>query len=143
MTSDANNSSGKISSANRSQSLFDRIGRREPLHRLLHLFYADVRQHNLIGPIFNTHIQDWPAHLEKLTDFWSGVTGGPARYRGGMPWKHIPLQLKESHFAAWLSLWHINCRRHLSEREAEEMIQAAEMIGQRLRHILAHASPLN
>ncbi len=54
-----------------------------------------------------------------------------------MPWKHVPLRLEERHFAAWLGLWSRHCRAHLAPAEAEEMIAAAETIGQRLRQIVA------
>ena len=42
-----------------SKSLYDRIGGRETLTVLLRHFYADVWQHELIGPIFNRQIKDW------------------------------------------------------------------------------------
>lgn len=122
--------------------LYDRIGGRPALLKLLRYFYADVRQHAEIAPIFAAHIDDWPAHLEKIADFWSGITGGPRLYAGGMPWKHVPLRLEEHHFAAWLGLWSRHCRAHLAPTEAEEMIAAAETLGQRLRQIIAtYASP--
>ncbi|MGJ8653397.1 MAG: truncated hemoglobin [Opitutaceae bacterium] len=47
-------------------TIFERIGGRAELLHLLRHFYADVRQHELLGPIFNAHIKDWPAHHEKL-----------------------------------------------------------------------------
>lgn len=119
-------------------ALFDRLGGRPKLLELLRYFYADVRQHAEIGPIFNAHITDWPAHLEKIADFWSGVTGGPARYAGGMPMKHFPLQLEERHFQAWLGLWHRHCQARLAPAEARELIAAAETIGQRLRLMIAN-----
>ncbi len=119
-----------------SLSLYERMGGRPQLDKLLWHFYADVRQHQEIGPIFSQHIEDWPAHLDKIAGFWSGITGGPILYRGGMPWKHVALGLEEKHFAAWLGLWHRNCRIHLPATEAEEMIAIAETIGQRLRMIL-------
>lgn len=122
------------------QSLFDRIGGRAALRELVRHFYADVRQHRLIGPVFEDHVEDWPTHIEKITDFWSGVTGGPAHYRGPMPLKHLPLGLEESHFEAWLGLWRRKCRTRLEEREAKEMEAIAEMIGQRLRQIIARHS---
>ena len=122
-------------------SLFDRIGGREPLLKLLRYFYADVRQHRQIGPIFNAHITDWPAHIAKIADLWSGVTGGPMLYSGPMPWKHVPLELQEPHFQAWLDLWRRHCRAHLSENEAAELIQRAELIGERLREIVASFRP--
>lgn len=116
--------------------LYDRLGGRTGLLKLLKHFYADVRQHQLIGPVFMEHIHDWPAHLEVIADFWSGLTGGPAQYRGGMPIKHFPLGLTEAHFEAWLTLWKHNCRTQLPPREAEEMTVLANRIGVRLREIL-------
>lgn len=121
--------------------LYDRIGGRPALLKLLRYFYADVRQHTEIAPIFAANIEDWPAHLEKIADFWSGITGGPRLYGGGMPWKHVPLRLEERHFVAWLGLWARHCRAHLAPAEADEMIAAAETLGQRLRHILAQHTP--
>ncbi|HEY4246057.1 MAG TPA: group III truncated hemoglobin [Lacunisphaera sp.] len=120
-----------------SGSLFDRIGGRPKIQELLKYFYADVRQHQEIAPIFAANITDWPAHLEKIADFWSGVTGGPASYSGAMPMKHVPLGLAEAHFQAWLGLWARQCRARLSAAEADELIQIAETIGQRLRQIIA------
>jgi hemoglobin len=122
-------------------SLYERIGGRDGLALLLRRFYADVRQHHAIGPIFAAHINDWPAHLEKIAGFWSGLTGGPALYGGGMAARHIPLRLEEPHFQAWLGLWQRHCRAHLPPTEAEDMISIAESIGQRLRAITAMHRP--
>jgi hemoglobin len=118
------------------QSLFERIGGRAGLMQLLRHFYADVRQHHEIGPIFLAQIHDWPAHLEKIADFWSGATGGPANYSGPMPQRHFSLGLEAQHFEAWLDLWRRDCRIRLKPREAEEMIFLAESIGERLRELV-------
>lgn len=118
-------------------SLYERLGGRPRLMNLLRHFYADVRQHREIAPIFLAQIDDWPAHLEKIADFWSNVTGGPVRYGGGMPRKHFPLGIEERHFEAWLDLWRRNCRAHLPAAEAAEMTRAAEEIGLRLRTMIA------
>lgn len=118
-------------------SLYDRLGGRPALAELLRVFYADVRQQTEIGPIFAAHVSDWPAHLEKIADFWSGVTGGPVLYRGPMPFKHLHLYLGERHFQAWLELWRRHCRAHLQEREAADMIRLADGIGKNLRQIIA------
>ncbi|MGC4071155.1 MAG: group III truncated hemoglobin [Nibricoccus sp.] len=116
-------------------TLFERIGGRPGLQTLLRRFYADVRQHNEIGPIFAAHIDDWPKHMEKIADFWSGLTGGPALYGGGFAGRHMPLQLEERHFQAWLGLWHRHCQTHLPAAEATDMIAIAEALGQRLRMV--------
>ena len=109
--------------------LFVRLGGRPQLLHLLRHFYADVRQHREIGPIFTARIVDWPAHLEKIADFWSNVTGGV----------YFPLQLESRHFEAWLDLWRRHCRIHLAAPEAGELIRAAESIGERLRSLTALA----
>lgn len=119
-------------------SLFVRLGGRPRLAHLLRHFYADVRQHHEIGPIFRARISDWPAHLETIADFWSNVTGGPIQYEGPMPQKHFPLGLEERHFEVWLDLWRRHCRAHLAPREAGELIAAAEGIGERLQSLIGH-----
>jgi hemoglobin len=120
-----------------STSLFHRLGGRPKLLQLLKYFYADVRQHREIGPIFVAQIENWPAHLEKIADFWSGVCGGPVRYAGNMPSKHMNLGIEERHFQAWLDLWARHCRAHLAPAEAGELIAIAETIGRRLRQIVS------
>jgi hemoglobin len=127
----------RMSETRPSDALFFRLGGRPRLQFLLRHFYADVRQHNLIGPIFRAQIRDWPAHLEKIADFWSGASGGPANYRGPMPQRHFPLGLGPDHFDAWLDLWRRHCRAHLGAPEAGEMIQLAEGIGERLRELIS------
>lgn len=116
-----------------SKSLFERLGGRIILLRLLHQFYADVRQHQLLGPVFEQQIENWPEHIEKIADFWTQVTGGPSVYAGGMPARHIPLGLREEHFQSWLGLWDSNCRIWLSADCAAELSAMARQIGKRLR----------
>lgn len=121
-----------------SKSLFDRIGGRETLAVLLRHFYADVRQHQLIGPIFNQHIHDWPAHLAKVSEFWARLTGGPSDFVGSLPFKHAGLGLDARHFDVWLGLWEANCQSYVAPPEAGEMVQLARMIGRRLQSILVN-----
>ena len=116
-------------------ALYYRIGR-ENLATLLRHFYADIRQHKLVGPIFNAQIEDWREHLETIQSFWTRMTGGPSQYSGQMPGKHLPLGLKLNHFQVWLQLWEFNCRNYLASAEAQEMIQLAHHIGHRLKRIV-------
>ena len=62
-----------------SDSLYERLGGHDGLLKLLHYFYADVRQHRVLGPIFNAHIDDWPAHIAKIAEFLSARGRPPAR----------------------------------------------------------------
>ena len=117
--------------------LFVRIGGRAQILFLSRHFYADVRQHRMLGPIFNAQIDDWPSHMEKIADFWSNVTGGPVVYSGAMPAKHFPLGLDSSHFEIWLDLWQRNCSIHIKGDEATELVAAATEIGERLQFMIS------
>ena len=122
--------------------LFERIGGKEGIARLLHYFYADVRQHEVLGPIFNAKIHDWPAHLAKIGEFWARQTGGPSRYAGGFGAAHLRLGIQPEHFEHWLTLWDWNCRRHLPPTQAEEMSAIAHRLGSNLKSILLGRSGL-
>lgn len=112
--------------------LYDRIGGQKGLTILLKHFYSDVRQHRVLGPIFNKHIQDWPAHLAHIGEFWARATGGPSHFQGSLPTKHAPLQLEVRHFEAWLGLWEANCKCYLGRMESDEMIRLAQGVARRL-----------
>jgi hemoglobin len=119
------------------RTLYERVGGHDGLSLLLRHFYADVRQHAVLGPIFNAQIQDWPAHLTHIEEFWARQTGGPSRYSGGFAGAHLPLGILPSDFQHWLGLWEFNCRRHLAAAEADEMIALAHRIGAQLQKILS------
>jgi hemoglobin len=79
----------------------------EPMIRdLVHEFYARVRQDAVLGPIFNSAIDDWDSHLDKLCAFWSSVTLMTGRYKGTPMKVHAELpQIGPEHFRQWLSLF--------------------------------------
>jgi hemoglobin len=75
--------------------------------RLVHEFYALVRLDPMLGPIFNEHVADWPAHLDLLVDFWSAMLRGTRRFRGAPMSKHLALPgLSQELFGQWLRLFH-------------------------------------
>lgn len=89
------------------------IQNRSDIQRLVRAFYAQVRQDDLLGPIFNRAIPEphWPEHLEKLTDFWETNLLGVLRYKGSPTRAHVEVdareghQISQLHFHRWLSLW--------------------------------------
>lgn len=113
--------------------LYERLGGDDTLIPLLQHFYSDVRQHEIIGPIFLRQIEDWSAHLEKILGFWTTVTGGPISYSGPMMMAHLKLHLKPEHFEIWLDLWRRQCRIRLSSEHADEVIHIAETMADRLQ----------
>ena len=117
---------------NTNASLYTRLGGHDGILKLIKPFYIDVRQHAVIGPIFNAHIQDWIEHMDKITEFWALQTGGPSRYRGGFAGAHLALGLQPEHFQHWLDLWEFNAARQLPSPEAAEMITLAHEFDRRL-----------
>lgn len=74
--------------------------------RLVHAFYARVRQDATLGPFFEAHVTDWEHHLAKMVDFWSSTLRGTARYRGTPMPKHADLpNLDVRMFERWLQLF--------------------------------------
>ena len=92
----------------------------------------DVRQHAVLGPIFNAKVKDWEMHLANITEFWALQTGGASRYRGGFGRAHMGLGLQPEHFEHWLGLWKWNNARELAPQEAAELNALAQQLGQRL-----------
>lgn len=118
------------------KSLYERMGGREGILAFIKPFYADVRQHALLGPIFNARIQDWPAHMERIAEFWARQAGGPSTYDGGFAGAHLRLGIPPDLVPQWLELWQFNCERQLAEPERTEMLQLARHLGANLQRIL-------
>jgi hemoglobin len=84
------------------------VGIDEPLVRaVVETFYASVRHDPVIGPIFEEAVEDWPAHLDRLSAFWSSLTLITGRYKGNPFEAHLrlPAALGPEHFATWLGLF--------------------------------------
>ena len=79
----------------------------ESLRHLIERFYARVRADDLIGPLFNEVVGNWPEHLEKLHAFWSGVMLASGRYKGRPLPAHIRHgdRITAASFDRWLALW--------------------------------------
>lgn len=79
----------------------------EAISRLVDEFYAEVRVHPRLGPIFNSRLDGkWPAHLDKLKAFWRSVLLTTGEYYGRpVPAHNGIAELEESDFALWLSLF--------------------------------------
>jgi len=79
----------------------------QQLTKLVDRFYAKVRQDELLGPVFNAVITDWPQHLERLSAFWSSVMLTSGRYKGQPMIAHLKLKqsIQPVMFERWLALW--------------------------------------
>lgn len=101
------------------------LNQREDISFLIHTFYAKVREDEMLGPIFNSIIQDWPAHLERITSFWETSLLHKGSYRGnpGQVHREVDRQVNHSlemeHFGRWLQLWHHTIDSHFQGTNAE------------------------
>ncbi|MBN8247001.1 MAG: group III truncated hemoglobin [Verrucomicrobia bacterium] len=121
---------------------WDRLGGAPALQNLLRHFYADIRQDAVLGPIFNAHIHDWPAHLEKIGSFWARQLGAASNYPGGFAAAHLPLGIQPEHFVRWLGLWERNCCQHLNPESAAWMTARASDIAAHLRRVVGGSGGL-
>lgn len=106
----------------------------ESLKLLVDTFYARVRQDDLIGPVFNGAIDDWPDHLDRLQAFWSSVMLTSGRYKG----RPLPAHIKHgdainsASFERWLGLWRETTDELLDAESAAAMQEKAERIAESL-----------
>ena len=93
-------------------------------------FYAKIQQDELLGPIFNARIADWPAHLARMKAFWRSVLHNSGEFAGNPMLKHIVIPgLELRHFSHWLELF------YQTLRDAETHPEATALVGDRARMI--------
>ena len=103
--------------------------------KLVERFYGRVRLDPMIGGLFNDAVQDWPEHLDRLSDFWSSVMLSTGRYKGN------PMAVHHRHSAAirpemfdrWLLLWRETAEEMLTPGEAAAIVDKAERIAESLK----------
>jgi hemoglobin len=78
---------------------------------LVETFYARVRRHPALGPVFNQAIVEtaWPAHLVRMTRFWSSVMLTAGLYKGDPVAAHkramVVAPFTPELFSTWLDLF--------------------------------------
>lgn len=99
---------------------------------LVDTFYNRVREDDLIGPVFNRVVADWPEHLAKLKDFWSAVMLGTGRFKGNPMMAHMPIpEMDKDHLVRWLTLWQQTTFEIFEPEVAEVFLYKAMMVGER------------
>ena len=104
----------------------------EGLARLVGRFYAKVRADQLIGPVFNDAIDDWPEHLEKLAAFWSSLMLTTGRYKGTPMAAHLKHRdrLTPAMYERWLALWRETTVEEMPPQAAAAMQAKANRIAE-------------
>ncbi|MEO6984759.1 MAG: group III truncated hemoglobin [Paralcaligenes sp.] len=112
----------------------------EEIVTLVYGFYDQVRADDLLGPVFDKHVEDWDAHLAKMVRFWSSLLLGAGTYRGSPMPTHIALPgLEATLFQQWLALFH-----QTTEALPNRLLaQRAEEYAQRIARSLWYGYQLN
>lgn len=107
----------------------------DDISRLVHAFYARIREDEALGPIFNDAIADWPYHLQKLEAFWSSVMLTSGRYKGQPMVAHVrhAQAMTRENFARWLALWRQTSAELLGPEAAASLQEKAERIAESLQ----------
>lgn len=82
----------------------------EGIEKLMDIFYAKIRVHKELGPIFNEHVgiddESWDRHKEKIAKFWKTMLLNQRLYMGNPVQPHINLMPFDMNlFDTWLNLF--------------------------------------
>ncbi|HMQ39974.1 MAG TPA: group III truncated hemoglobin [Paracoccus sp. (in: a-proteobacteria)] len=106
----------------------------EQIDRVVAVFYAAIRRHEVLGPVFAGHVADWPEHEEKIARFWRNAILFERSYDGNPMRTHMQAgDVRAEHFAPWLMLFDETLRRTLPEDLAAAWSALAHRIGAGLR----------
>ncbi len=105
------------------------------ISRLVDEFYARVRQHPQLGPVFDGTVTDWPEHLANLKQFWASVALNAGAYSGRPMQAHLRVPaIEPAHFGEWLYLFEQTLRDLApDERAVEHFMVRAARIGESLK----------
>ena len=104
------------------------------IERVVTRFYARVRTHPVLGPIFAAHVTNWPEHEAKIAGFWRNAILRERSYDGNPMRVHVTRpEIKPEHFAVWLGLFHEVLRAELPEDIAAQWAALADRIGEGCR----------
>lgn len=108
-------------------------------------FYNQARKDDLIGPVFNSKVADWPHHFEILTNFWSTLLLQEKSYKGNPINIHALIkQLRPDMFDRWLVLFHETVDVVLAGTlHQEQAHKQADNMARTLRNRLFNHNPRN
>jgi hemoglobin len=104
-------------------------------------FYARIRAHPDLGPVFAAHVTDWPPHEEKIGRFWRNALLYQRCYDGNPMQIHKQAgNVKARHFPVWLSLFDAVLIEELPQALAQSWSTLAHRIGRGLSYGLPQES---
>jgi hemoglobin len=114
----------------------------EQIDAVIEEFYAVVRTHPGLGPVFARHVQDWPAHEAKIGRFWRNAILHERGYDGNPLVVHRAAgDVRTGMFDPWLALFDAVLRRNLPPETAAAWSALAHRIGRGMRMALDEGNP--
>jgi hemoglobin len=106
----------------------------EEIDRVVAEFYACIRAHPGLGPVFAAHVTDWPAHEAKIAGFWRNAILYERSYDGNPLEVHRAAgNVRPGMFDTWLGLFDSVLGRTLAAETADQWSALAHRIGRSLR----------
>ncbi|MBV0890470.1 group III truncated hemoglobin [Paracoccus sp. Z118] len=112
------------------------------IDEVVRVFYAAVRRHEVLGPVFARHVTDWPEHEAKIAAFWRNAILAERAYGGNPMQVHRAAgDVRPDHFEPWLMLFDATLIRTLPAESARAWSALAHRIGAGLRMGVEMDSP--
>ena len=106
----------------------------DEIARVVARFYEQVRAHPKLGPVFAVHVDDWPAHEEKIVRFWCNAIRHERVYDGNPVQVHVAAgNVRPGMFETWLALFDRVLEQELPESQARSWSALAHRIGASMR----------
>jgi hemoglobin len=107
---------------------------RDEIERVVTAFYARIRMHPGLGPVFAAHVTDWPAHEAKIAGFWANAILHERSYDGNPMVVHRQAgDVRPGMFEPWLKLFDAVLGEELEPGAAAAWSALAHRIGRSLR----------
>ena len=113
------------------------------LSELVHNFYGKVRTDPVLGPIFESRVEDWDAHLLRMIDFWSSVALMTGRYHGAPVPAHAELPIEWKHFERWLTLFSAAAAETCTPEGTRHVVKRARQIAGSLHRTIERRAASN
>ncbi|WP_085310686.1 group III truncated hemoglobin [Planktotalea arctica] len=105
----------------------------EEIEQVTRAFYAKVRAHPVLGPVFAAHVEDWHSHEAKIAGFWRNAILLERSYSGNPMQVHKAAgNVRAEHFPEWLALFDETLAEHLLPDVASAWSALAHRIGRGL-----------
>tara|TARA_R110002096_G_scaffold173781_9_gene348895 strand:- start:73568 stop:74008 length:441 start_codon:yes stop_codon:yes gene_type:complete len=96
------------------------------IREMVELFYSRTQQDELLGPVFEERVADWPNHYQTMTRFWSSAVMHAGTY-SGRPIEALKFGgLTEAHFRRWVTLFTSTANEVFQDSDAAVFVELAK-----------------